>query len=70
MKSQNAITYHGKLLEKIGWNAEGDFVNDLLQGLGNICEIDNEKGDKILTNFINAMNYAELEDGTTVTEYQ
>ena len=70
LKSQYAITSQGELQEKIGWNAEGDFVDNLLSGLDEIETSSITEGDQILSNFIKAMKMANTEDGKQIKEFQ
>ena len=69
LKSQNAITSKGNLLESIGWNTEGDLVDDLLQGINETRASTIAEGDKILANFLQAMKYAVTEDGKRIEKF-
>ena len=69
LKSQNAITSKGKLLDSIGWNTEGDLVDDLLQGINESRASTIAEGDKILANFLKAMKFAVTGDGKKIEEF-
>ena len=56
--------------EQIGWNAEGEFVNNLLLGLHETELATITEGDKIFANFITAMRYADTETGEPIEEFK
>ena len=70
LKSEKAISNHGEYLEKIGWNAEKDFVQNLLQGNRTETILSNTKADKITENFIQAMRYAINKDGDQISTFR
>ena len=73
LKSEKAITNHGHFLDKIGWNADRDFVQNLLQGSKTDTIFSNIEADKITENFIQALRYAtnneDKQIGTLQWEY-
>ena len=70
LKSKDSIFSQGELQGKIGWNAETEFVNELLQGTDINKNKSADNGNEILKNFIKAMKYAEVENGESIEEYQ